>query len=213
MNICVVFATAIQHKSLLELIKMLKKIINSNFLSVNSWLHASTLSLTVLIPSLLGVSPAMGVKLNNGSVAFNNPPRLIRTASSFGSPNTPSAYQFTISVPKNAGEPLEAVTIVQQPNAQTIPLDISQNRAFKGDSFAGGSALHLASIGGSQSQNSHQVTVVFNPPVTPGNTVTVELRSQGNPTLGVYLFGVTAYPAGENGVGQFLGYGRLQFYK
>ena len=193
---------------------MLTKTDNSNFLLVNSWLRsASTLSLTFLLPGLLLVSPAMAIRLNNGTVAFNNPPRLIRSATSFGSPNTPSVYQFTISVPENAGEPLQAVTIMQQPNVQTITLDLNQNRAFKGDSFAGGPALHLASIGGSQPQTAHQVMVVFDPPVNPGSTVTVELRSLGNPTLGVYLFGVTAYPAGENGIGQFLGYGRLQFYK
>jgi hypothetical protein len=27
----------------------------------------------------------------------------------------------------------------------------------------------------------------------------------------VYLLGVTAYPDGENGLGQFLGYGRINF--
>ncbi|MBI4780806.1 MAG: DUF2808 domain-containing protein [Oscillatoriophycideae cyanobacterium NC_groundwater_1537_Pr4_S-0.65um_50_18] len=35
-------------------------------------------------------------------------------------------------------------------------------------------------------------------------------RVQSNPRLGgIYLFGVIIYPARENGLGQFLGYGRI----
>jgi Protein of unknown function (DUF2808) len=29
---------------------------------------------------------------------------------------------------------------------------------------------------------------------------------------GVYEFGVTAYPTNQDGLGQFLGYGRINFY-
>jgi hypothetical protein len=40
--------------------------------------------------------------------------------------------------------------------------------------------------------------------------MTIALAAQKNPTsTGVYLFGVTAYPDGENGLEQFLGYGRI----
>ncbi|WP_374869547.1 DUF2808 domain-containing protein [Pelatocladus sp. BLCC-F211] len=170
------------------------------------------MTLSFFLPSFLLVSPAVAIRLNNGQVAFNNSPRLIRSAASFISSNTPATYQFTISVPKDAGESLEAVTIMQQPNVEKISFDLNQNRAFKGKSFAGGPALHLANIGGPKPR-SNKVTVVFNPPVAPGNTVTVELRAKHNPKFGVYLFGVTAYPAGEKGIGQFLGYGRLHFYK
>ena len=43
--------------------------------------------------------------------------------------------------------------------------------------------------------------------------ITVAIESQRNPSWsGVYEFGVTAYPTGENGLGQFLGYGRINFY-
>lgn len=174
----------------------------------------SSLALSFLLPELLLVSPALAIRLSNGQIAFSHPPQLIRTATSFSSSNIPGTYQFTISVPEDAGEPLEAVSIVQRPNIETIAFDVSQQRAFKGNSFAGGLALHLANIGGTQPSKSNEQTIVFDPPVVPGSTVTVEMVSKGNPTLGgVYLFGVTAYPAGENGIGQFLGYGRLHFYE
>ncbi|MGB3138815.1 MAG: DUF2808 domain-containing protein [Nodosilinea sp.] len=43
-------------------------------------------------------------------------------------------------------------------------------------------------------------------------TVTVTLQTPRNPWGGVYLFGVTGYPAGDSGVGQPLGYGRIHIY-
>jgi hypothetical protein len=158
--------------------------------------------------------PAVAVKLSNGQVAFNNPPNLIRAATSSSNPNTPATYHFTLSVPKDAGEPLQAVKIVQRQNVDTVAFDMNRSRAFKGDSFAGGPALSLASIGGEAPANPGEAMVVFDPPVSPGSTVTVALKAKHNPWRGgVYLFGVTAYPAGENGIGQFLGYGRIQFHQ
>nr|WP_277883373.1 DUF2808 domain-containing protein [Nostoc flagelliforme] len=47
----------------------------------------------------------------------------------------------------------------------------------------------------------------------PGNTVTIALAVRRNPIgSGVYQFGVTAYPDGENSLGQLLGYGHINFY-
>ena len=71
--------------------------------------------------------------------------------------------------------------------------------------------MPLASIGGEQPNKPGEATIAFDPPVSPGTTVTVALRAKRNPSGGVYLFGVTAFPAGERSWGQFLGYGRLHF--
>ncbi|MEO0844697.1 MAG: DUF2808 domain-containing protein, partial [Cyanobacteria bacterium J06643_5] len=61
---------------------------------------------------------------------------------------------------------------------------------------------------------SKTVSVIFNPAVEPGKTVTIALKPVRNPsTEGIYLFGVTAFPEGEKSHGQFLGYGRLHFYR
>jgi hypothetical protein len=63
-------------------------------------------------------------------------------------------------------------------------------------------------------RKTRMVSVTFDPPIAPGQTVTVGLRPVRNPNVGgVYLFGVTAFPAGEKVHGQFLGFGRLQFYE
>ncbi|KAM3113986.1 DUF2808 domain-containing protein, partial [Phormidesmis sp. 146-33] len=75
-----------------------------------------------------------------------------------------------------------------------------------------GARSEVANIGGKPSKPG-EVTIVFDQPVQPGSTVTVALAAQRNPSwANVYLFGVTAYPDGENGLGQFLGYGRINIY-
>ncbi|NJO94284.1 MAG: DUF2808 domain-containing protein [Hydrococcus sp. RM1_1_31] len=139
-------------------------------------------------------------------------PRLIRAAATQVTPNAPSTYQFTIHVPKNAGEPLKAVTITQKTSPERIKFDASNSKAFMGDSFAGGPAISLANIGGSQPSDDNSVTIVFDKPVEPGNTVTVSLRAFHNPQFGgIYQFGVTAYPIGEKSEGLYLGSARLHF--
>lgn len=156
--------------------------------------------------------PTTAVELPNGQTAFNHPPRLIRTETSFSNRRAiRPTYHFTLEVPADAGEPLEAVQIVQHENIDTVEFKADKSHAFVGDSFAGGPELSLAPIGGVVEPG--MITVVFDPPVQPGNTVTVAVQPRSNPfTGGAYLFGVTAYPEGLDSLGQFLGYGRINIY-
>jgi hypothetical protein len=156
-------------------------------------------------------SRAVGTQIGD-RVVFDQAPRLIRSAASARSPNSAAQYQFTIEVPANAGEPLEAIRVTPHDHVEDIALDHSDSMAFAGDSFAGGPELPLSDIGGPTDVPGGAL-FVFDPPVLPGNTVTVEIEAQKNPTQGgIYQYGVTAYPAGENGVGLFLGYGRLHLH-
>lgn len=101
--------------------------------------------------------------------------------------------------------------IVQRENLDNIRYQGNATRAFRGNRWVRGPQLSLAAIGGSG--ESGEMMVVFDPPVQPGQPVTVALKAKQNPTFGgVYQFGVTAYPAGERGIGQFLGYARLNFF-
>ncbi|WP_050857510.1 DUF2808 domain-containing protein [Acaryochloris sp. CCMEE 5410] len=169
------------------------------------------LILTALVPTTLLAKSSSAVPLPNGQTAFNSPPNLIKAASSYSSSNLPSTYFFTLKIPDNAGEPLKAVKIVQRKNRETIRYKGNATRAFRGNRWARGPQLSLAAIGGPTKPG--EMMVVFDPPVQPGKTVTVALKAKQNPTFGgVYQFGVTAYPAGERSIGQFLGYGRLNFY-
>jgi hypothetical protein len=156
--------------------------------------------------------PNINNDLNKGQTFFSASPRLVRSIASMNSPNVSSTYEFTLAVPANAGQPLKAVTIAQAENLETIQFDLNRSQAFAGDRYAAGSVIPLANIGGEQPKNSRAVTIVFAQPVQPGHTVTVALEATNPNFGGVYEFGVTAYPAGENGLGQFLGFGRLNFY-
>lgn len=175
-------------------------------------LTASFLTLGILLPVSLLTAPSQAVELGEGERAFEKGPRLIRTAATSNSSNSSTAkYQFTIKVPEDAGEALKAVRI-QQKGFDSVEFKHAKSSAFKGDSLAGGSNLSLAAIGGNDFE-SGEATIVFDPPVEPGNTVTVSLKPKRNPfSGGVYQFGVTAFPTGENSRGLYLGSGRIRIY-
>jgi hypothetical protein len=143
---------------------------------------------------------------------FSHPLDLVRAAAFPSGGSVPSTYQFTLTIPEDAGQPLRAVTITQATNVETVQFNVTRSRAFIGRR-AMGSEIQLASVGSDQPANPGEATIVFDQPVQPGNTITIALAARRNPLgNGVYLFGVTAYPDGENGLGQFLGYGRIHFY-
>ena len=71
-----------------------------------------------------------------------------------------------------------------------------------------GASIPLDSVGGESLAG--ETTVVFDAPIEPGNTVTISVKPKRNPSRGgVYLFGVTAYPTGDNSQGMYLGSGRI----
>lgn len=168
---------------------------------------AATLALSML--SFVAI-PAIAIP--EGQTTFIHSPRLIRAATSHNGAGASSTYQFTLSVPKDAGAPIKAVKVMQRSGSENIIFDVSESRAFNGDSFAGGTEVPIASIGGENPSQSGEVVVEFDRPVLPGSTVTVAIKAKRNPTLdGVYSFGVTAYPPGENSQGLFLGDRDLHF--
>lgn len=174
--------------------------INTRFLSV------SALILSTLLPGSLLSAPANAGELPNGQTAFDNAPRLIEASTSSNSRDNPFAtYYFTLEVPEDAGEPLGAIRLEQRGNySDTIEFEASESRAFTGERFARGSALSLAPIGGPPEPG--EVTIVFDQPVLPGDRVTIALKPESNPFRpGIYLFGVTAFPEGENSRGVYLG--------
>jgi Protein of unknown function (DUF2808) len=147
-----------------------------------------------------------------GTTYFNQPPRLVEAATTFNDVNVWGAtYYFTISVPDNAVEPLQKITLNQREGVDNIRYELNKTYAFEGTRRREGQRLTVQDVTYERSKRS--VSMTFNPPVLPGKTVTVAMKPVQNPTVpGVYLFGVTAFPTGEKAYGQFLGYGRLQFY-
>ncbi|MER3433628.1 MAG: hypothetical protein C4288_09370 [Leptolyngbya sp. ERB_1_1] len=97
--------------------------------------------------------------------------------------------------------------------------DVNNIHAYGGDpseldraNRAKGQALPLAKVGGNQPANAKDTVVAFDPPIQPGNMVTITIDVPRNPSQDIYLIGVTAYPTGSNPMGQFLGFGRFSFY-
>lgn len=173
-----------------------------------SLLIASSLAFSLFLPS--NTPRVNAFESGNDSKVFINSPRLIRTATTNAAPNNPAKYHFTIKVPENAGESLKAVNISQKINLEKIEFDVNKSSAFLGDSFAGGETVNLIDSNNNLAQDS-EVTVVFDKPIEPGNTVTIALKATRNPFFGsIYQFGVTAFPEGENSAGLYLGSGRLR---
>ena len=171
----------------------------------------SAIVLGIMLPTTVSKLPANALELGDGQTFFDKPPRLIRSVATFKSPNTPSEYLFTILLPEDAGEPLQAVSIVQKPNLERIRFELSKSRAFFGEGLSGGSSIPLAKVE-SEPANPSEVTIFFEEPVAPGNKVTVSIRARRNPNFGgVYHFGITAFSVGENSPGLYLGSGRLHF--
>ncbi len=154
-------------------------------------------------------------RMDGTTVQFIRPPSLgavwaNRTATySYG-----ATYYFTLEVPSDAGEPLQRVTVAQRDgaaNVHRVRFDAAASAAFLGTRRDRGPTLTVTEA--AYDRDTQTVSLVLNPPVAPGNTVTIALRAERNPrTEGIYLFGVTAFPDGAQADGQFLGYGRLHFY-
>jgi hypothetical protein len=170
-----------------------------------------TLALTIGVGGV-AAQVTQAIQLRDGTVYFAQPPDLVAATTTFKSVNVwGSTYYFTINIPPNAGEPLQRVTITQREGADDIRFKLSDSRAFVGTRNRKGERLTLGEV--TQDRDKKTVFVNFEPPVTPGKTITIGLRPVRNPRFsGVYLFGVTAYPSGEKSHGQFLGFGRLHFY-
>ncbi|MEH2182084.1 DUF2808 domain-containing protein [Nostoc sp.] len=174
-------------------------------------LFGITLSLAIGIGEVtLPVTQA--VQLRDGLVYFVQPPTLVKATTTYNEVNVWGAtYYFTINLPENAGESLQKVTIAQKEGSENIRYNLDDTHAFVGTRDHKETQLQLGSVIGES--KTRTVSVIFDPPVTPGQTITIALRPVSNPSFsGVYLLGVTAFPVGEKSHGQFLGFGRFQFY-
>ncbi len=154
-------------------------------------------------------------QLSGGRVYFDRPPSLVNVSTTVNTAGSArSIFYFSLDVPENAGEPLQTVVITQDTGTSPlgeIDFDPDDIEAFSGSRRQRGEALTLGAVNWNESE--HQLTISFDPPIEPGTDVTLRIEPRRNPRRsGVYLFGVTAFPAGEVPQGQFLGYGRLHFY-
>lgn len=157
-------------------------------------------------------NPVRAIQLRDGTVYFARAPLLVNaTTTQTGAYVWGATYYFTLELSADAGESLQRVAIAQD-GGERIKYDLEDSRAFEGTPRDKGEMLALGEVG--MNSETQTVSVIFDPPIPPGKTLTIGLRPLRNPKFGgVYLFGVTVFPEGEKAYGQFIGYGRLQFYK
>lgn len=167
-----------------------------------------TLSLGVLVTLLC--DPVLAARLPNNRVVFDRAPTLAEASVLPSTQTEDGQLQLVIEVPVDAGEPLEALVVQPRREGSGFAFDPTATTAYLSQPSAEVIAVPLASVGGVM-MSPDQVLVVFANPIEPGNQVTVVLHPQHPPVPGLYQFGVTAYPAGDSPVGQFLGYEVIQF--
>ncbi len=165
-----------------------------------------------IVPSslVLLALPAIAAPLTNGRYSFDRAPQLVRVNSNAAQTNGRNhTYELVITVPQDAGAPLQAITISQPQTTTPVTFQPSATRVVAGNS---GQEIPLVNVGGTPA-NPGELTLVLHHAVQPGETVTIQLTGDRNPSSsGIYLLGVTAYPAGDNSPGLFLGYGRVTVY-
>jgi Protein of unknown function (DUF2808) len=166
--------------------------------------------ITFSIITSLSVFAATAVTLRDGKTYFSKPPRLTSsTTTQDGSYIWGASYYFTIAIPEKAGEPLAKLVITQETGQGQPQFNPKEVEIFEGTRKKQGDRLKLQSI--AITENPVTITAVFDPPIPPGKTVTLRLYPVRNPEVGgAYLYGVTAFPAGEQPHGQFLGFGRIR---
>ncbi|MEM8830559.1 MAG: DUF2808 domain-containing protein [Cyanobacteria bacterium P01_G01_bin.19] len=169
---------------------------------------------TLLLATIISgakVSTTQAVQLADGTVAFADPPTLLDAITTFRSVRAWGAkYYFTISLPSTSDEPLQKVTINLRVGADDIKYRLDKTIAAVGTARNRTEEIAIAST--TFDEQTETVTVIFAEPIEAGTTFTVGLRPKRNPDVGgTYLFGVTAFPAGEKTQGIYLGPGRLQF--
>ncbi len=173
-------------------------------------LQTLALAVAVASSSFAIAAPIQAVQFA-GKTYFEQSPRLLGAAVTHNTAYFPGAiYSFILTVPEQAGEALGSIVIRPEPSTDRIRFNLETVQAYVGSGRRGERLLVQAALSETQADG---IVVTFDPPISPGKTLTVDLRAWRNPSVGgVYLYGVTAFPAGQQPYGQFLGFGRIHIY-
>ena len=143
---------------------------------------------------------------------FIKAPRLLTAATTFSGVRVRGAkYYFNIVIPEDAGNDLQQVAIRQRKGQEDIEFRLEKTVAYRGTNRDKGAEIAIANI--TQNEQSQEIIVTFENPIAPGTAFTVGLKPRRNPDYaGVYVFGVTAIPQGNNPTPLYLGAKDLRFY-
>ena len=169
---------------------------------------------TIGLASILGsLYPVMLAAQNKASISyFSRSPRLINVMTTYrGARVHRPRYYYTIDLPNGIGKPLKKITINQRQGFEEIDYYPQDTIAFQGTPHHRENPITIEES--TWDKQTETMTIIFEPPVSPATRFTVGLKAKRNPDHGgIYLFGVTAFPAGNNPRELYLGTGRLHFY-
>ncbi len=176
-------------------------------------LSLSLLLLTsILTPNLHLISSAAENQSSISSKAhFIKSPRLVDYHTTYRGVRVRQAvYYFDLAIPDDAVASLQKVSLVQRQGAEQIEFRLDQTKAFQGNHRRKEEPIILANV--TQDDSTNAINVTFATPIQPGSQLTIGLKPRRNPDKsGFYLFGVTAFPAGEEPTGLYLGVARFYF--
>ncbi|MGB5595737.1 MAG: DUF2808 domain-containing protein [Crocosphaera sp.] len=167
--------------------------------------------LGVISGTIFMVPPLLALNIGNDLTIFNKSPRLVDVVTTLSRIRVDGAtYYFTIELPTNIGESLQQLTIQQSQGLDRIYFYLDDTIAFEGKPLEQENNLNIARV--KRDLDNNKISVIFEPPIPPGKTFTIALKPKINPEIsGNYQFAITAYPAGKNAQGLYLGLGRLNF--
>ncbi len=169
-----------------------------------------TIFFSTFLLTLLMSGSVSSVTLRDGVTYFQKPPRLLSvTSSRDGSFVWGANYYFTIRISESSDEPVRRVVILQQSGGDSPQFEAKHTKAFEGTREKRGKSLKLKDV--VLDSSPMELSVIFDPPVPPGKTFTIQLFPVRNPIVGGnYLYRVTAFPPGAKPFGQFLGLGQIR---
>lgn len=158
--------------------------------------------------------PTAAVQLADGTTAFNSPPRLTDfvTLDTYTNERHPT-YYVTVNLLPEAGESLETLTVsLIEGRFTRLNYRTDGIRVFAGTRRDRGPEYSVAVA--DFDDDSQTLTIQLAEPAEPGQLITFALDLVRNPRWdGVYLYDVTAAPAGENPRFQRIGTGRIHIYR
>lgn len=171
------------------------------------------LALGVSLVLLGPLAAAVAVQLGDGSTMFVSPPRLVSfetTQNQAGRRN--ATYYVTVNLLPDADEPLKTLAVdLIEGRFPRLNYRLNDLEVFVGTRRDRGADLAIAQA--DYNDDTQTLTIELLEPAAPGQLLTFALKPIRNPTEGVYLFEVSAAPAGEQPVWQRAGTGRLHIYR
>jgi len=154
----------------------------------------------------VGLNPVFAQEIS----FFRTSPRLVRSHSTFTFPNAISTYIFEIEIPKEAENSLNKIIINQQQNTETINFFPDKTKAFI---INNNQQILIDNVKTTNNidDNKNEIIIELNPSIPAGNRVKLEVKARNPLYGGIYQFGVTAYPQGENSRSLYLGIARFHF--